>query len=71
MGLKKRNTWFDRVMKDRLNLLKKIAIYGTLVLWAGIWFATRGEEKPSIGKLFEDISNTWMQKEGSNPPVIK
>jgi hypothetical protein len=59
-GLK---AWYARVLKDRLDLLKKIVIYGTLVLWIGIWLATRGDEKDSIGVLLHDISNAWKKQE--------
>ncbi len=60
--------WYERVAKERLNLLKKIVIYGTLVLWAGIWLATRGEEKASIGSLLKEISSSWNKQERQTPP---
>jgi len=50
----------------RLDLLKKIVVYGTLILWIGIWMATRGEEKASFGNLMQDISNSW-KKTPSHP----
>ena len=71
MKFKNRVTWFDRIVKDRIELLKKIAIYGTLVLWAGIWLATRGEEKPSLSVLFEDISNSWTKQQSQTSPAEK
>jgi len=63
--------WYERVLKHRLNLLKKIVIYGTIILWAGIWLATRGEEKASIGSLLREISNSWNKQEIQTPPIIK
>ncbi len=63
--------WYERVVKDRLDILKKIVIYGTLVLWVGIWLATRGEEKASIGSLLEEISNSWNKQENQIPPTLK
>lgn len=59
-------TWYERVVKNRLDLLKKIVIYGTLVLWAVIWLATRGDEKASLDSLLEDFSNSWSQQESQN-----
>ena len=64
--------WYERVVKDRLDLLKKIVIYGTLVLWAGIWLATRGDEKLSVGSLLQEFSNSWTKQESQAPlPVEK
>lgn len=60
--------WHDRVVKDRLDLIKKIVVYGTLILWIGIWLATRGEEKASLGSLLEEISNSWTKQESQNTP---
>lgn len=62
--------WYERVAKDRLDLLKKIVIYGTIVLWAVIWLATRGDEKAGIGSLLQEISNSWTQQESQTPPTI-
>lgn len=63
--------WYERVVKDRLALLKKIVIYGTIILWAVIWLATRGEEKAGIGSLLQDFSNSWTKQESPVPPTIK
>jgi hypothetical protein len=64
--------WYERMVKDRLDLLKKIVIYGTLVLWAGIWLATRGDEKLSVGSLLQEFSNSWTKQESQAPlPVEK
>ncbi|NQU59302.1 MAG: hypothetical protein HQ513_18890 [Rhodospirillales bacterium] len=63
--------WYERLLKDRIDLLKKIVIYGTIVLWAGIWMATRGEDKASIGSLLREISNSWSKQEIQNPPTIE
>ena len=62
---------YERVVKDRLNLLKKIVIYGTIVLWAIIWLATRGDEKADIGNLLQDFSKAWTKQEKSIPPAIE
>ena len=59
--------WHQRVVKGRLDLLKKIVVYGTLILWVGIWLATRGEEKASFGNLMEEISNSWKKQESRSP----
>jgi len=63
--------WYDRVVKGRLDLLKKLVIYGTIILWAGIWFATRGEEKASVGALLKEISNSWNKPESQVPQALK
>jgi hypothetical protein len=59
--------WYERVVKGRLDLLKKVVVYGTLILWIGIWLATRGEEKASFGSLMEEISNSWKKQESRSP----
>ena len=59
--------WYERVVKDRLDLLKKIVIYGTLVLWAGIWLATRGDEKGSVSDLLQDFSSSWSKQDNRQP----
>lgn len=63
--------WYERVVKDRLDLVKKIVIYGTIVLWAVIWLATRGEEKSSLSNLLEEFSNSWTKQESQVTPTIK
>jgi hypothetical protein len=63
--------WYARVAKDRLDLLKKIIIYGTIVLWAVIWLATRGDDKASIGSLLQDFSSTWTKQESQIPTITK
>ena len=55
--------WYVRVLKDRISLVKKVVVYGTLILWIGIWMATRGDDKASIGSLLKEISNSWTQQE--------
>jgi len=62
--------WYERVIKERLDLIKKIAIFGTMILWAAIWLITRGEEKASIGSLLEKISNAWTSQDRQVAPVI-
>jgi len=59
--------WYERTLRDRLDLLKKIIFYGTLILWVGIWLATRGDEKSSLGALLGEISNSWRSQEKSRP----
>jgi hypothetical protein len=62
--------WYERMMKDRIELIKKIAIFGTLILWVGIWLVTRGEEKAGIGSLLKDFSSSWTKQEDQSPPSI-
>jgi len=59
---------YERAFKDRLDVIKKIVIYGTLILWVGIWLATRGDEKASVGSLLKEISNSWDKPESQTPP---
>ncbi|MBT4888589.1 MAG: hypothetical protein HON65_03435 [Rhodospirillales bacterium] len=63
--------WYGDVLKDRISLLKKIVGYGTLILWIGIWAATRGDDKASIGSLLKEISNSWTKQEAPINPAIK
>ena len=62
--------WYERSVKGRLDLIKKIVIYGTIILWATIWLVTRGEEKASVGDLLRDISNSWSKQESPVSPTI-
>ena len=64
---KRIRAWYENVVKDRLDLLKKIVVYGTLILWIGIWLATRGDDKASFGSLMEEISNSWKKQESRSP----
>jgi len=61
--------WYQHMVKNRLDLVKKIVIYGTLILWVGIWLATRGDEKASVGSLLRDISNSWNKPESPISPT--
>jgi len=61
--------WYQHMVKHRLDLVKKVVIYGTLILWVGIWLATRGDEKASVGSLLRDISNSWNKPESSISPT--
>jgi len=70
-GDKRLQGWYVRVVRDRLNLVTKIVIYGTLVLWIGIWLATRGDEKASVGSLLRDISNSWNKPESPISPTTE
>ena len=63
--------WYQRIVKGRLDLIKKIVIYGTIVLWAAIWMATRGDEKASVGSLLRDMSNAWSKQETADPPTAE
>ena len=63
--------WYEQIMKNRLNLLKKVVVYGTLILWIGIWAATRGDDKDSLGSLLQKISNSWTKQEEQTVPTIK
>lgn len=59
--------WYASAVKGRMDLLKKIVIYGTLILWAGIWFVSRGEEKASVKSLMKEMSNSWKKPESKTP----
>lgn len=61
---------YERLVKDRLDLIKKIGIFVTVILWAGIWLITRGDEKASIGSLMKDFSSSWTKQESQMPPAI-
>jgi len=63
--------WYQHMVKNRLDVVKKIVIYGTIILWAGIWLITRGDEKASIGNLLRDISNSWNKQESQLPSTTK
>jgi len=65
----KLRAWYDRVVKDRLDLVKKIVFIGTLIIWIGIWLATRGDDKASFGSLMREISNSWTQQEDQTLPT--
>ncbi len=60
--------FYERVLKDRLDVVKKIVIYGTIILWVGIWLATRGDDKASVSTLLKEISNSWNKPESQTPP---
>lgn len=70
-GEERLQTWYERVVKNRVGLIKKIVIYGTLILWAAIWLATRGEDKAGIGSLLRDFSSSWSKQEPQVPPSAK
>lgn len=55
--------WYENRIKDRLNLIKKIFVYGTLILWIGIWLATRGDEKSSVSTLLKEFTSSWTKQE--------
>ena len=63
--------WYEQKIKHRLNLIKTIGAIATVILWAGIWLVTRGDDKDSVGKIFQDFSNSWQKQDSQTPPVVE